>query len=127
MTCFATIPGMYERTITVNGFSKGYCMTGYRIGYCACPSQRITNAVALVQGHNTSCVSPLTQNAAIAALCNPDEVEVRRKEMVSLMLTNREVVLTELSKLKRIKYVVPDGAFYVMLDVSKIYEGEEKP
>ena len=68
-------------------------MTGFRQGYCACPSVRCAKAVGLIQGHNTTCTAPPNQWAAIAALQNTEEVDARCKELVILLSSEKFMAL----------------------------------
>ena len=71
-TSFASLPGMFPRTITLNGFSKSHAMTGFRLGYLAAP-ERFAKATATLQGQITSCASSVSQAAGVAALNEVDE------------------------------------------------------
>lgn len=112
-------PEMKEQTIVVNGVSKSYAMTGWRLGYLACPAN-VAKAVSSFQSHSTSNVNTVTQYAALAALEGGDAA---MKKMVSAFGKRREKMLKELDKMKKLglDYVKPDGAFYVMLLCDKLY------
>jgi aspartate/methionine/tyrosine aminotransferase len=69
---FASLPEMRERTIVIDGCSKGYAMTGFRLGW-ACAPEVVANAIAKLQGQVTSCASSIAQHAALAALKLPEE------------------------------------------------------
>ena len=110
-----TIPSMKERTITVNGVSKGFAMTGWRVGYIGAPLW-IAKACNKVQGQITSATCAIAQKATEAAvLANPDEVAT---EMRSTFLRRRDILLNLLSDIPGIKCNVPEGAFYIFPDVS---------
>lgn len=113
----ATLPGMYEQTITVNGFSKGYAMTGWRLGYIAAPAW-IAKACNKMQGQFTSGANSIAQRAAIAAL-NGDMAPT--KEMAQAYLRRRDLVLALLKEIPGIKTYVPSGAFYIFPDVSEFF------
>ena len=112
-------PAMKELTIVVNGVSKSYAQTGWRLGYLAC-AENIAKAIASFQSHSTSNVNTMTQYAAIAAL-DGDQKPV--EEMVAAFKARREEMISVLSGYKDLglSYVRPDGAFYVMLIVCGLY------
>tara|TARA_E500000331_G_C17268899_1_gene718284 strand:- start:3639 stop:4835 length:1197 start_codon:yes stop_codon:yes gene_type:complete len=110
-----TIPSMKERTITVNGVSKGFAMTGWRVGYIGAPLW-IAKACNKVQGQITSATCAIAQKATeTAVLANPDEVAT---EMRSTFLRRRDMLLNLLNDIPGIKCNVPEGAFYIFPDVS---------
>ena len=74
------VPALYHRTVTINGCSKGYAMTGWRIGYCGGPHEIIA-AMATIQGQSTTNAASMSQQAAIAALNGPQD-EVRAHERI---------------------------------------------
>lgn len=113
----ATIPGMYERTITVNGVSKAFAMTGWRIGYIGAP-QWIADACNKIQGQITSGANSIAQRATIAALLAPVSSV---KYMVDAFKARRDLVLGLLNEIPGIKSNVPEGAFYVFPDVSSFF------
>ena len=112
-------PKMKELTIVVNGVSKSYAMTGWRLGYLACP-QNVAKAIASFQSHATSNVNTMTQYATIAAL-EGDNTAVN--QMLEAFGRRRSLMLEKLDKMKAlgIDYVKPDGAFYVMLLCNSLY------
>ena len=119
---FASFPGMKERTVTVNGFSKAYAMTGWRLGYLAAPTP-IAEAVAKIQGQLTSAPSSVSQKAGVAALTmDPGPVE----EMVAAFRDRRDRVLGRLRAVDGVRCPTPEGAFYLYPDVSA-YFGTETP
>ncbi len=119
---FASFPGMKERTITVNGFSKAYAMTGWRLGYMAAP-QPIADACAKIQGQFTSAPCSITQKAGVAALeMDPEPVE----EMVAAFRRRRDHVLEHLRSIDGVRCPTPQGAFYLYPDVSAFF-GAETP
>ncbi len=115
----AVSPEMKELTLLVNGVSKSYAMTGWRLGYLAAPAN-IAKAVSSFQSHSTSNVNTMTQYAALAALEGPTEP---MEEMVKAFSARREKMMEILEGLKALglDYVRPDGAFYVMLVCDKFY------
>jgi aspartate aminotransferase len=120
-------PEMKEQTIIVNGASKAYAMTGWRLGYIAAP-EHVAKAIGSYQSHTTSNVNTITQYAGIAALDGDDKP---MKEMVKAFGERREKMIEILDSYKPLglDYVKPDGAFYVMLLCDKLYgktyEGKE--
>lgn len=110
----ASLPGMRDRTITVNGFSKAYSMTGWRLGYAAAPEELI-NAMERVQEHSVSCATSFVQKAGVAALEGPqDEVE----RMVKEFKRRRDVLIKRLNELEDVYCVKPEGAFYAFANFS---------
>ena len=102
-------PGLYDRTLTMNGVSKAYAMTGWRLGYCAGPSELI-KAMNLVQGQSTSGTCSITQWAGVEALNGPqDFIGERRKEFEA----RRDLVVSMLNQATGIDCPKPEGAFYV--------------
>jgi aspartate aminotransferase len=110
----AQIPSMYDRTIVVNGVSKSFSMTGWRIGYMAGPSI-IATACEKLQGQFTSGANSIAQYAAIAAL--GDDLEPTY-EMNQKFKERRDLVLSLASEIKGFVTGIPEGAFYLFPDVS---------
>jgi aspartate/methionine/tyrosine aminotransferase len=113
----ASLPNMKDRTVTSNGFSKGYAMTGWRVGYLAAPSEIVEKAAAL-SGYILVCPSSVSQQAAYAALTDSrmhDEI----REMASQFAGRREMVLRALAGLPKIKVYPPQGTFYTWVDISR--------
>jgi len=109
----AAIPGMKDRTITINGFSKTYAMTGWRIGYLAVP-QPMVAALAEIHHVLAICAPAVSQHAALAAVSGPqDAVEAMRREYDA----RRKALCAALDRMG-IRYGRPGGAFYVYADVS---------
>ncbi len=114
---FAARPGMKERTITVNGFSKCYAMTGWRLGYMAGPTEIVREA-AKVQSQFTSAPSSITQRAGIAAL-DMDFAPIQA--MVAAFRERRDYVLGRLAAIDGVGCPKPEGAFYVFPQFSAYY------
>lgn len=110
----ATVDGMYDRTITVNGVSKAFAMTGWRIGYIGAPDW-IARACNKMQGQITSGANCIAQRAVITALNEPPS---RVQYMIDEFKVRRDLVLDLLSDIPGFKTNVPDGAFYVFPDIS---------
>jgi aspartate aminotransferase len=113
----ASFPGMFERTITVNGFSKGYAMTGWRVGYICAPLA-IAKACEKIQGQFTSGGTGIAQRAALAGLTGDQNPT---KEMAKAYLKRRDLVLELLKEIPGIKTHVPEGAFYFFPDISDFF------
>jgi len=113
----AAQPGMWERTVTVNGVSKGFAMTGWRLGYIGAPTW-IAAACTKIQGQFTSAPSSITQAASAAALeADPSLVG----DMVDAFRRRRALMVDGLSKVPGFKVNQPMGAFYVFPDVSALF------
>ena len=109
-----------DKVITVNGVSKGFAMTGWRIGFIGAPTI-IAKACDKLQGQITSAPSSIAQRATIKALeCNPCESE-QMKEMVAAFRERRDLLLGLLKEIPGLKTNTPDGAFYVFPDVSSYF------
>jgi aspartate aminotransferase len=102
-------PRLYDRTLTMNGVSKAYAMTGWRIGYAAGPEPLI-KAMAGVMGQTTSCASSIAQWAAVEALSGPQDFIPKNK---LLFQGRRDLVVSMLNQTNGIKCPTPEGAFYV--------------
>jgi len=113
----AAIEGMYDRTITVNGVSKAFAMTGWRIGYIGAPAW-IAKATNKLQGQVTSGANSIAQRATIAALEAP-------KSSIQFMIDEfhkrRDLILGLMAEIPGFKLNVPEGAFYVFPDVSDYF------
>lgn len=121
--CVAALsPEIKEKTITINGLSKAYAMTGWRIGYGAGP-QDVINGMNALQSHMTSNTNSITQKAAIEALTGPqDTIEFMRKKFDE----RRIYLINRLRGIKDIECADAKGAFYFMPNVSKLYGKEYK-
>ena len=114
---FASIPEMYDRTITVNGVAKAFAMTGWRIGYIGAPDW-IAKACNKMQGQITSGANSIAQRATIAALdASPEKI----KYMVDEFKKRRAIILRLLSKIQGVKTNIPEGSFYVFPDISSFF------
>ncbi len=113
----AAFPGMFERTVTVNGFSKGHAMTGWRVGYICAP-EWLVKAVNKLQGQTTSGICSIAQRAAIGAIYGDMGPT---KEMAEAYKRRRQLVLDMLTEIPGVKSNKPDGAFYVFPDMSAFF------
>jgi aspartate aminotransferase len=102
-------PGLYERTLTMNGVSKAYAMTGWRIGYAAGP-EKLIKAMDFVQGQQTSGATTIAQWAAVEALNGPQD---HLKVFKAAFEERRDLVVSMLNQAKGLKCPTPEGAFYV--------------
>ena len=115
---------IYDRTITVNGVSKSYAMTGWRIGYTASPL-KIAKLMAGMQSHMTSNPNSIAQKAALAAIAGPQDcVEQMRVQFEK----RRDYIYERVAKMPYVKTIKPEGAFYLFINFSgtygKTYKGE---
>ena len=110
---------IYNLTLTVNGLSKSYSMTGWRIGYLAGPAD-VIEAISKLQDHSTSNPTSISQKAAVAALNAPDDFS---KLMACEFQKRRDYATERLSKIRKIGFVKPKGAFYIFCDISKFKLG----
>lgn len=108
---------MYDRTVTVNGVSKAFSMTGWRIGYMGAP-EYIARACNKMQGQVTSGANCIAQRATIVALENPPS---KIQYMVDTFKERRSLMLGLLNEIPGVKVNVPDGAFYVFPDISRYF------
>jgi len=110
---FATMPGMKDLTIILNGFSKSYSMTGWRLGYMIAHKE-IIDVVQRMMVNSVSCTPPFTQFAGIAALEGPQDCVA---EMVAEFRKRRDFIVAGLNAIKGIKCLTPGGAFYVFPNI----------
>jgi aspartate aminotransferase len=110
----AQFESIKDRTIVINGLSKGYAMTGWRVGYLAAPLD-VAKACDKIQGQFTSATNSIAQRAAITALVSDMKPTM---DMLEAFRSRREKVMHFLGEIPNIKYMIPPGAFYVFPDVS---------
>ncbi|CAJ51760.1 pyridoxal phosphate-dependent aminotransferase [Haloquadratum walsbyi] len=111
-TSLASLSGMGDRTITINGFSKAYSMTGWRLGYVHAPSALIDQAAKL-HSHSVSCAVNFVQRAGVEAIENTDDAVVEMRDA----FRERRDMLAELFESHDVDVPIGDGAFYMMLPV----------
>lgn len=104
-----------DLTITVNGFSKAYAMTGWRLGYLTAPKW-LVQRIAALQSHATSNATSFVQYAAVSALQGEADNEVN--QMIQAFKNRRKLICDLLSAIPQIKFYIPQGAFYVLCDIS---------
>jgi aspartate aminotransferase len=115
-------PGLYERTLTMNGVSKAYAMTGWRIGYAAGP-EHLVKAMTKLQSQTTSNSSSISQWASVEALNGPQGFLAERAESFK---KRRDLVVSMLNQAKGLECPTPEGAFYVYPSCAKLI-GKETP
>jgi len=116
-----SLPGMEDKTITVNGFSKAYAMTGWRIGYAAA-EKKLSATLRKIHYYTTLCPNAISQKAALTALTGPQDCV---QEMVTEYNRRRELVINELNKIEPLSYTAPKGAFYVFPNFSSFEKSDE--
>ena len=107
---------IYDLTLTVNGVSKAYAMTGWRIGYCA-GREDIMEYIKKFQDHTTSNPTSISQEAALQALNEPED---KIKSMCDIFKKRRELICSLFDSIKEVSYIKPEGAFYLFCDFSKL-------
>jgi aspartate aminotransferase len=119
----AQFPSVYNQVVTVNGVSKAWAMTGWRLGYIGAPKE-IADACNKVQGQFTSATCSITQRASISAM-KADPIVL--KDMIAAFKNRRDLVLSLLKEMPGVKANTPEGAFYIFPDISyffgKSYQG----
>lgn len=119
-TSFASLPGMWDRTLTVNGFSKAFAMTGWRLGYIAGP-KHFVSACGKIQSQFTSGASSIAQKAGVAALGMGYAGGEAVSTMVKAFRERRDYLVKSFGELEGVKISEPQGAFYLFLDFSAYY------
>lgn len=107
-------PRLYDRVLTMNGASKAYAMTGWRLGFCGGPKDLIS-AISNVNGQNGGGTATVVQAAAVAVLDGPQDL---LKERASIYKKRRDFVLSELAKIDGLRCHKPEGAFYIFPNIS---------
>ncbi|MBU2897041.1 pyridoxal phosphate-dependent aminotransferase [Vibrio hepatarius] len=115
----AAFPGAIERTITINGFSKAYAMTGWRLGYVVGPEAMISE-ILKIQQHTVGCAGSFVQQAGIEAL-NGDQTKIH--EMLEEYQARRKLIVEGLNEIPGIKCDYPDGALYVFANIEGVQIG----
>ncbi len=113
----AEFPAIKERIVVINGVSKAYAMTGWRIGYIGAP-QWLAKACTKLQGQFTTGPTTIAQKAAVAAL---NSEQSSREEMNKAFMRRRDLIMEELKEVNGLKYNKPEGAFYVFPDCSSYF------
>ncbi|MEK9672625.1 MAG: pyridoxal phosphate-dependent aminotransferase [Rhodospirillaceae bacterium] len=102
-------PKLYDRTVTMNGLSKAYCMTGWRVGYCGAPAQ-LVKAMSMIQSQGITHTAAVSQAAGIAALNGPTDFIAKHNKIFK---ERRDLVVSMLNQANGITCATPEGAFYV--------------
>ena len=114
---FAALPGMRERTVTINGFSKAYAIPGWRLGYSAAVGE-VAASIKSIQSHATSAANCIAQRAGVAALTGPqDSVEAMRREYER----RRDYAFGALKAMPGVELEMPHGAFYLFPKVDSYF------
>ncbi len=113
----ASFPGMKERSVIINGFSKTYAMTGWRLGYVTANEKRI-NAILKIHQYSTTC-SPTFIQIGVGEGMDTEHTKKEINKMVDNFADRRIRLMKGLDKIERLSYVIPKGAFYIMVDVSR--------
>nr|WP_313613066.1 pyridoxal phosphate-dependent aminotransferase [Agrobacterium sp.] len=108
-------PRLYDRVLTMNGVSKAYAMTGWRLGYCASGSKELIAAISNVNGQNSGGIPTVSQAAAVAALDGPQDL---LKERAAIYRERRDLVLSKLAEIDGLRCHKPEGAFYLYPNMS---------
>jgi aspartate aminotransferase len=119
---FASLPGMKPRTVTINGVSKTYAMTGWRIGYLACPNLEIVKAAANIQSQSTSNPNNTAQAAAVEALSGPQQDVA---DMRAVFEHRRDMMIQGIEAIPGLSVAKPDGAFYAFVNVAEMFGGNK--
>jgi aspartate aminotransferase len=112
----ASMPKMHERTIYINGFSKAYAMTGWRLGYSVAPAE-LTQEMIKIQQASTSCAAAFVQAAGVAALRGPQDYVVEMREEYR---KRRDVIVDGLNLIEGFNCIKPKGAFYVFPNIEEL-------
>lgn len=122
-TSFASLPGMWQRTLTVNGFSKAFAMTGWRLGYIAGPKHFVA-ACNKLQSQFTSGASSISQKAAMAALGLGYAGGEAVSTMVKAFRERRDFLIKSFGEMQGVRISEPQGAFYLFVDLSSYFGAE---
>ena len=118
----ASLDGMKERTITINGFSKTYSMTGFRLAYVAAPEEFI-RVLNIIHQHNTSCATSFVQHGGITALKAGNEGS---QEMVKEYKRRRDYIVEKVNSIEGLSLNAPDGAFYAFINIKDLGVSSEE-
>jgi aspartate/methionine/tyrosine aminotransferase len=118
----SALPEMLDRTVLLDGFSKTFSMTGWRLGYAAVPAELVEPLLKLIV-NSTSCVPPFAQLAGVAALEGPQDAVA---EMVAEFRRRRDVLVPALNEIPGVRCIEPGGAFYAFPNVSELPIGADE-
>ncbi|QHQ61579.1 aminotransferase class I/II-fold pyridoxal phosphate-dependent enzyme [Anaerocolumna sedimenticola] len=116
-TSVSSYPGMKERSVIINGFSKTYAMTGWRLGYITASEKRI-NGILKIHQYSTTC-SPTFIQIGVEAGMDTEHTKKDISAMIHEFAERRILLMKGLDKINGLSYVIPKGAFYIMVDVSE--------
>lgn len=118
----ASLDGMKERTITINGFSKTYSMTGFRLAYIAAPEEFI-RVLNIIHQHNTSCATSFVQHGGITAIKEGGDAA---EEMVKEYKRRRDYIVEKVNSIEGLSLNAPDGAFYAFINIKGLGVSSEE-
>ena len=118
----ASLDGMKERTITINGFSKTYSMTGFRLAYVAAP-EKFIRVLNIIHQHNTSCATSFVQHGGITALKEGGDAS---EEMVKEYKRRRDYIVEKVNSIEGLSLNAPDGAFYAFINIKGLGVSSEE-
>lgn len=118
----ASLEGMKKRTITINGFSKTYSMTGFRLAYIAAPEEFI-RVLNIIHQHNTSCATSFVQHGGITALKEGGDAS---EEMVKEYKRRRDYIVEKVNSIEGLSLNAPDGAFYAFINIKGLGVSSEE-
>lgn len=118
----ASLEGMKERTITINGFSKTYSMTGFRLAYIAAPEEFI-RVLNIIHQHNTSCATSFVQHGGITAIKEGGDAA---EEMVKEYKRRRDYIVEKVNSIEGLSLNAPDGAFYAFINIKELGVSSEE-
>ena len=118
----ASLDGMKERTITINGFSKTYSMTGFRLAYVAAPEEFI-RVLNIIHQHNTSCATSFVQHGGITAIKEGGDAA---EEMVKEYKRRRDYIVEKVNSIEGLSLNAPDGAFYAFINIKELGVSSEE-
>ena len=113
MSLLNVVPELKEKFILVNGLSKSFAMTGWRVGYCAGPD-KVMKLVKSLQSHSSTCIPPFIEAGAIVALNQGSQF---MSEQVELLKKRKDLILEHVSKINGVSVLTPKGAFYLFVDI----------
>jgi len=112
----ASLPGAFDLTITVNGFSKAYAMTGWRLGYLGAP-EAIAKAIDAIQSHSTSNPCSFAQKGGLAAIKGDQQLVGDMRDEFDM---RRDYMVKRIAAIPRVSVVKPQGAFYVLVNIGQL-------
>lgn len=121
-TSIGSLAGMADRTIVVDGFSKSYCMTGWRLGWAIMPKD-LAERVELLLVHSVGCTATFTQAAGVAALRGAEDGVKKLREEYR---RRRDIVVEGLNEIEGVRCEMPEGAFYAFADVRGVGKGAKE-